>query len=113
MASGESFDDMITRVQTRRISNGQRGSRPGENLSAPAGDSAMFQKKSAATASPDATPISGGYRDTPVSPAVSLGGGKKPSKSFGGSRGFQKGGGSKFGGLSKGGGAANFRGGKR
>jgi len=101
MASGESFDDMIHRVQTRRVSNGQRGSRPG---SSPAGDSAMppFQKASASA--PTSAASTGSYRDTPVSPAVAKGGrGKSDGKPFG------KKSSSKFG-FSKGGG---FAGGKR
>jgi len=105
MARGESFDDMIHRVQTRRISNGQRGSRP-ESRSP--GDSPMFQKASLASA------------DAPVAPAVSLGGGKAPSKSGGGGKPFGGKGAppfgkkaSKFGGMSKGGGVASFKGGRR
>lgn len=95
MASGESFDDMIHRVQTRRVSNGQRGSRPG--------DSAMFQKASAPTA-----PAGDFAGREGVAPAAKLGGGKKASF---GKKSFGKGG--SKGGFSKGGGVQNFsRGGR-
>jgi hypothetical protein len=68
----------------------------------------------AASASLAADPDAAG--DLAVSPAVKLGGGKNPSKkNFGGPRTMTAGGGggSKFGGFRKGGGVANFKGGRR
>lgn len=79
----------------------------------------MFQKKSAPSADADALSPSGDDAMS-VSPAVSLGGGKTPSKNpskktFGGPRTMTAGGGggSKFGGFRKGGGVTSFSGGKR